>query len=99
MASAIIWADECQKVSRPSLLSQVCNLTDASVFIDRDKSQTSPFTVMERTSFARLFESDLAISMPFTGPSNSLTLLSGSVICIIFPLFLKRFAKIVIHST
>src|SRR5690606_30271985 len=101
MASAIRCADECQNVSFPSRSSQVCSLILASLLILRFKSQTSPFTETDKTSFASLGEMEFAISYPVTPSVNSLTLLSGSVICIIFVIFFlfqKSSAKIIIHS-
>src|SRR3954467_12744483 len=83
-ASAIKWADECQKVDLPLTSFQVNNLTCASFSIARLASQTSPSTSAANTFLAKPSEIDSAICIEVVPCSYARTEPSGSVILIIY---------------
>ena len=84
MASAIKWAEECQKVDLPSLSSQVSSFSDTSVVMARVASQTCPFTLAASTFLANPSLMDLAISSAETPLSYWRIAPSGNVTLIIF---------------
>src|ERR1700733_540015 len=82
-ASAIRWAEECQKVDFPSVSVQVSSFSVASVLMGRVASHTCPFTLAANTFLANPSLMDLATSNAVTPFSYSLMAPSGKVILII----------------
>src|SRR5690606_233493 len=83
-ASAIRWADECQKVALPSASFQVNRRTLESFSMGREASHTSPFTSAARTFRAKPSEMDFAISNAVVPSAYWRTEPSGRVILIIY---------------
>src|ERR1700733_15515917 len=83
IASAIRWAEECQKVDLPSVSVQVRTFRVASMVMGRVASHTCPLTLAANTFLANPSLMDLAMSNAVTPLSYSLTAPSGKVILII----------------
>src|ERR1043165_3528268 len=85
-ASAIRWAEECQKGNLPSFSSKVNKLREAPVEMGPVASHTSPFTFAANTFRANPSLIDFAISKPVVPSLYSRTFPSGKVILIILRL-------------
>src|SRR5690606_630474 len=85
-ASAIRWADECQKAAFPPRSFHVRIFMLASAVIGRDRSHTSPSTSMARAFRASPSLMLRATSAPVTPWLNSRLLPSGNVSVIVIAL-------------
>src|SRR5687768_7493837 len=83
MASAIKWADECQKVDLPAKSFHVSNCKVESFLMGLEASQTSPLILAASTFLASPSLIDLATSNAVIPSSYFLTAPSGNVMFII----------------